>query len=300
VSKVVVTCALTGAADTVKKNLAVPVTPEQIANAAIDAAKAGAAVVHIHVRDPETGKPSMELDLYREVVERIRASDTDVVINLTTGPGQRWRPGDDDPKIGGPESTLVTPEERVRHVQALRPELCSLDVATMNSGEVYNSTMMLNWPPHLRRMATLMREAGTKPELECFDIGHAVLANALIEEGVIDRPPFFQFALGILYGAPADQATLAHLLQILPADAQWAAFGIGRLEFPMVALSYLAGGHVRVGLEDNLYLERGVLATNAQLVEKAVSIIQLLGGNIATPEEARNILGVGQPALSGP
>jgi uncharacterized protein (DUF849 family) len=291
--KTILTCAVTGSPPTVKKNPAVPVTPQQIATASIDAARAGAAVVHIHVRDPETGLASMKLELYREVVDRIRSSAVDPIINLTTGPGQRFAPGDDDPRVPGPGTNLAHPMVRVQHVVELGPELCSLDVATMASGDAFGSTVMMNTVKHLELMATAIRDAGVKPELEVFDSGHVRLAVDLIRRGFIARPPFFQLCLGIEWGAPESPEALGFLRSLLPADAEWAAFGIGAREFPMVAMAAAAGGHVRVGLEDNLYLDRGVLApSNAALVERAARIVDSVGGSLATPAEARQILGL--------
>jgi uncharacterized protein (DUF849 family) len=288
VSKTIVTCAVTGSApDTPAKNPAVPVTPDEIARSAIEAAEAGAAIVHIHVRDPETGKLSRELRHYREVVERIRASSSDVVINLTTGPGARYSPSPDDPRTPGPGTTLADPLDRVSHVLELKPEICSLDVATMTMGEF----VFMNTPAHLRVMAEKIREAGVKPELEIFDLGHLRLALRLVEEGLVDPPPLLQVCTGIAWGMPADPATLVHVSQQIPKDVLWATFGISRMQFPFVAQAVLLGGHVRVGLEDNLWLEKGVLASsNAALVERAVSIIRLLGQEVASPAEARRML----------
>jgi uncharacterized protein (DUF849 family) len=285
--EVIVTCAVTGSADTVGKHPAIPVTPEEIANSAIGAAKAGAAIVHIHVRDPQTGKPSMALEHYREVVERIRGSGTDVIINLTTGPGGRYIPSPEKPSIGAPGTTLALPEERVRHVQELRPEICTLDLATMNMGE----QVFMNVPAHLRAMAKLIREADVKPELEVFDLGHIRLAQRLIDDGVLTSPPMIQICLGIAYGAPATPEAMMAMRNLLPQPSVWASFGISRLQFPMVAQAVLLGGHVRVGLEDNLYLESGVYApSNAALVERAVNIVTALGATPASPAAARKIL----------
>lgn len=287
--KVVVTCAVTGSFDTVDKNPAVPVTPEAIARSALDAASAGAAVAHIHVRNPETGKASMAPELYREAVGRIRDSGSDVVINLTTGAGARFEPGAEDPLAPGPATTLTTPEKRMRHVEELRPEICSLDVATMNFGE----HAFVNIPRDLRAMAARAHAAGTKPEVEVFDLGHIALAKALIRDGHIAMPALFQLCLGIPHGAPATPETMIAMRDALPDGVVWSAFGISRHEFPMAALATMLGGHVRVGLEDNLYLEQGVLApSNAALVERAVSVIELMGGSMATPKEAREIFGV--------
>lgn len=293
--RTIVTCALTGSFDTPKKNPAVPVTPRQIAKSALEAASAGAAIVHIHVRDPETGAPSMELALYREVVERIRERNGDVILNLTTGAGGRFVPGEPDPAVAGPGTTFVTPEARTRHVGALKPEICTLDIATMNFGE----HLFLNTPSHLRAMARAIREAGVKPEIEVFDLGHIELARHLITEGHLARPPLFQLCLGIPWGAPATPETLVALRARLPEDALWSAFGIGRAEFPMLAVAAGMGGHVRVGLEDNLYLGRGQLApSNAALVEKAVSLLAHIDRTPATPDEARAILGLTPGVLS--
>ncbi|MGP0089213.1 MAG: 3-keto-5-aminohexanoate cleavage protein [Xanthobacteraceae bacterium] len=284
---IIITCAITGSADTVGKHPAIPVTPAQIATSAIEAAQAGATIVHIHVRDPQTGKPSRELAHYREVVERIRGSGTDVIINLTTGPGANYFPSEEDPAIGGPGTTLSRPEERVRHIQELRPEICTLDVATLSMGE----RTFMNTPPHLRVMARLIREAGVVPELEVFDTGHIRLAQRLIEEGVLDSPPMMQLCLGIPYGAPATPEAMILMRNMLPQPCVWAAFGISVHEFPMVAQAVILGGHVRVGLEDNLYLERGVFTpNNAALVERAVTIVRALGHKPATPAAARKIL----------
>lgn len=287
--KTVITCALTGSFDTPSKNPAVPVTPEQIANSALDAAKAGAAVVHIHVRDPKTAKPSMELALYREVVERIREKNADVILNLTTGAGGRFIPDAADPRQAAEGTTLTTPAVRMRHVEELRPEICTLDVATMNFGE----HAFVNVPAHLREMAGRAKAAGAKPEIEVFELGHIELAKRLIAEGHLAEPPLFQLCLGIPYGAAATPETLIHMRDQLPKNAAWSAFGISRAEFPMVAVAVAAGGNVRVGLEDNLYLGKGQLApSNAALVERAATIVELLDASVATPAEAREIFGL--------
>ena len=285
---VIVTCAVTGGGDTVAKSDKVPVTPRQIAEAAITAGKAGAAICHCHVRDPETGAPSMRQELYAEVVERIRDSDSDIVINLTTGPGASFQPRDDDPAVNALAGGFRPPEARTHHVEALLPEVCSLDVATMNFGE----RAFVNVPGHLAAMAERIRAAGVKPELEVFDAGHLRLARKLLGDGLIDPPPMFQLCLGIPWGAPATPEAAAYMASMLPEDANWAGFGISRQQMPMVAEIVNLGGHVRVGLEDNLYLERGVLATNAQLVEKAAAIVAMLGARLATPGEAREMLGL--------
>ncbi|HEX5795131.1 MAG TPA: 3-keto-5-aminohexanoate cleavage protein [Geminicoccaceae bacterium] len=287
--KTIITCAVTGNITKPEQHPDLPITPAEIARAAVDAAKAGAAIAHIHVRDPATGAPSMELAHYREVVERIRASDTDLIINLTTGPGGRFVPSDDDPKVAAAGSTLVRPERRVEHVVALTPEICSLDLNTMWFG----SAVVINTPRNAAIMARAIRAAGVMPELEVFDSGDIQLAHQLLADGVLARPPLFQVVLGIRNGFPATPQTLLYATSLLPADAVWAAMGIGRMEFPIVAQACLLGGHVRVGLEDNLYLDKGVLASsNAALVERAVTIVELLGRSVATAAEAREILGL--------
>lgn len=275
--------------DALRINPAVPVTPKQIADEALAARAAGAAVVHIHVRDPETGEPSMELAHYEEVVNRIRDAGSDVLINLTTGAGARYAPSDADPMRASKDSTMSTPEKRVEHVLKLKPELCSLDIATMT----FPSYAFVNLPAHLERMAKMIQDAGVKPELEVFDLGHVRLASNFVQRGIIRGRPLFQLCLGIPWTAPATSAGMMAMAAELPKDAQWAAFGISSQEFPMVAQAVVLGGNVRVGLEDNLYLSRGVLArSNADLVERAVRIIESIGPAVATPAEARAILGL--------
>ncbi|CDZ70675.1 PF05853 family protein [Neorhizobium galegae bv. orientalis] len=284
----IISCAVTGNITTVDQTPYLPVTPEQIAAACIDAARAGAAIVHIHVRHPD-GRPSMELQHYRAVVERLRAADEDVIINLTTGPGGRFVPSEDEPRIAAPGTTLMRPEHRVEHIASLRPEICSLDFNTMYSG----SSVVINTPRNLAVMADIIRNAGVLPEIEVFDTGDIQLANQFLREGRLTEPALFQIVLGVRYGAIATPETLMYMKSLLPAGAHWAAFGVGRWEFPMLAQAWLLGGHVRVGLEDNIYLEKGVLAaSNTVLVEKAVRILRELGGTIATAGEAREILGL--------
>ena len=287
--KTILTCAVTGNLTRPDQTPYLPITPEQIANECLAAAEAGAAVVHIHVRDPLTGKPSMEVDHYRDVVDRIRRQRNDLVINLTTGPGGRYVPSEDDPKIFAPGTTLLPPEKRVEHIALIRPDICSLDLNTMNSGP----DVVINTPRNVRKMAAVIRSSGVMPELEIFDSGDLHLARDLITEGTLDGPGLWTFVLGVKYGFSASPETLMYARNQLPAGAIWAAFGIGRAEFPMVAQSWLYGGHVRVGLEDNIYLEKGVLAKgNAELVTKAVDILKSLGGDVATPAEARVLLGL--------
>ena len=288
VQPTIISCAITGNITTVESTPYLPVTPEQIASSSLEAVRAGAAIVHIHVRHPD-GRPSMEMQHYREVVDRLRAADEDVIINLTTGPGQRYVPREADPAVAAPGTTLMVPERRVEHILALRPELCSLDFNTMYSG----NSVVINTPRNLAIMAEIIRDAGVRPELEVFDSGDIQLANQFIQEGRLDAPALFQIVLGVRYGAIATTETLAYMKSLLPAGSHWAAFGIGRWEFPMLAQAFLLGGHVRVGLEDNIYLEKGVLAKgNAELVRKAARIVKDLGGSIATPAETREILGL--------
>lgn len=283
---VIVTCAVTGSHQNFHTHPDFPVTPEQIANSCLEARSAGAAVVHIHVRDPDTGAASGDPALYREVVERIRDSGSDVLINLTTGEGGRYAPDETDPSRGGPGTTLRRPELRVRHVLEMRPHICSLDVGSAN----FSEHVFMNTPGHLRIMADAIRGAGVKPEMEVFELGHIRFASRLIEEGLIDSPPLFQICLGIPWAAPATPEVLALMRNLLPEGAVWAAFGISRWEFPMLAQAVTLGGHVRVGLEDNLYLSKGEYASNATLVEKAVRIIREVGAEPVEPARAAEIL----------
>lgn len=286
--EVIVTCAVTGAGDTVGRHAGVPVTPEQIAAAAIEAARAGAAVAHIHVRDPQTGKGSRDPELFRKVVDLVRSSGTDVVINLTAGMGGDWVPDSANPAMPGPGTDMIGPLERLAHVQDLLPEICSLDCGTLNFGdgdEIYIST-----PPTLRKMAQLTKDWGVKPELEVFELGHIRFATQMIAEGLIADPPMFQICLGIPWGADQSVDTMKVMKDHLPPGASWAGFGISRMQMPMAAVAVAMGGNVRVGLEDNLYLERGVLATNAQLVERAIEILERMGARAVTPAEARKKL----------
>jgi uncharacterized protein (DUF849 family) len=289
--KTIVTCAITGGGAITERSKYVPITPEQIAESAIGAARAGAAIVHIHVRDPKTGAPSMELALYREVVNRIRASGVDVLLNLTTGVGARYVPSEGNPAVAGPGTNFMTPERRIEHVLELKPEVCSLDVGSAN----FARYVVINTPDHVNRMAALISEAGVKPELEVFELGHIRFARKMIEEGHIVGAPLFQLCLGIPWAADAAPDTMIAMRRMLPENAQWSGFGISTALWPMVAQAFLLGGNVRVGLEDSLYISRGVLApTNADLVARAVAIIHNLGGETATPADARQILGIRQ------
>ncbi|MBT2305443.1 3-keto-5-aminohexanoate cleavage protein [Variovorax paradoxus] len=287
---VIISCALTGGGDTTSASPHVPITPEQIANEALAARAAGAAIVHIHVRDPETGKPSRDAALYREVVRRIRASGSDVLINLTTGAGGRFNPDAKDPNRNSVADGMATPESRIEHVLELRPDICSLDLGTMN---MTNFTF-INHPEHVERMAMAIRAAGVKPELEVFDLGHAAYARHLCEKGLFADPPWLQLCLGIPWGAPATTESLQAMRQMVPAGGLWSAFGIARQQFPMVAQAILLGGHVRVGLEDNLYLARGQLSPgNGPLVQRAVRLVRELDAEVATPAQARELLRIG-------
>lgn len=282
----VLTCAVTGNLTRPEQSPHLPITPSRIAEDCLAAAEAGAAAVHIHVRDPKTGAPSMDLDLYGQVVETIRRHDPAVIINLTTGPGGRFVPSEDDPRLAGPGTTLLPAERRVEHVTALRPDICSLDLNTMNSGE----QVVMNTPRSVARMARLIREAGAVPELECFDSGDLVLAQKLMDDGVLEAPGLFTLVHGVRYAMPFSPAALAHARSLLPAGAAWSAFSIGRHAFPAVAQAFLLGGNVRIGLEDTVYLDRGVLARgNAELVAKARRIVEDLGGRLASAAEARSL-----------
>ena len=285
---VIITCAVTGAGDTTSRSNLVPITPRQIADAAIEAAKAGAAVAHIHVRDPETGQGSRDVGLFEETVQMVRDSGVDVIINLTAGMGGDWVPSEEDPSLPGPGTDMIGPEERLAHVIACKPDICSLDCGTMNFGGNYT---YINTAPYLRTMAGIVQKLGVKPELEVFDLGQIRLARNLIDDGLINAPPMFQLCLGIPWGAGADTETMAAMKQALPNDALWAGFGISKMQMPMVAQAVLLGGNVRVGLEDNIYLDRGVLASNGMLVERAVEIIERLGARVLTAEEARKKIG---------
>jgi uncharacterized protein (DUF849 family) len=288
-----ITCAVTGAGDTTARSDHVPVTPEEIADSALEAARAGAAVVHIHVRDTATGQGSRDVELYRGVVDRIRAADIDVVVNLTSGMGG-------DLVLGGPDHPLplddagtdmVGAHERLAHVRELRPEICTLDCGTMNfaAGGDY---VMTNTPDMLRAMAREIQELGVRPELEVFDTGQMIMVKDLIAEGLIDDPALIQLCLGIRYGAPDDPATLLNLVDLLPDGAVFSAFAIGRMQLPYVAMAVLAGGNVRVGLEDNLYLGPGEKATNRQLVERAHTILHAMNVRVLGPQEVRDRLGL--------
>src|SRR3954466_757257 len=285
---VMITCALTGAGDTVGRSEHVPVTPEQIAESGIAAARAGATIVHIHVRDPQTGAGSRDVALYREVVERIRASDVDVIVNTTAGMGGDLVLDPQEPTRFVEGTDLVNGVTRLAHVEELLPDICTLDCGSLNFGE--GSLVYVSTPDMLRAGAKRIQELGVRPELEIFDTGHLWFANKLVAEGLIDAPAMYQLCMGIPYGAPPEPALLAAMTAQIPAGTVWSSFAIGRMQMPWVAQSILLGGHVRVGLEDNLYLGRGNKVSNAQLVANAVTIVEAMGAQVATPDEAREIL----------
>jgi uncharacterized protein (DUF849 family) len=289
--EVFITCAVTGSGNTQDKSNFVPRSPEDIAESAIEAARAGAAVVHCHVRDPKTGKPSRNLDYYRKVTELIRKSPVDVILNLTAGMGG-------DLVLGGTETPLppqdgtdmIGADERVAHIKMCLPEICTLDCGTMNFAEA--DYVMTNTPGMLRSMGSMMTSLGVKPEIEAFDTGHLWFAKQLVEEGVLRSPALVQLCMGVPWGAPDDLNTFMAMVNNVPTDWNWSAFSLGRNQMYYVAASVLAGGNVRVGLEDNLWLKKGVLATNAQLVSNAVSLIENLGSKILTPSQVRSKLGL--------
>lgn len=283
-SAVFITCAVTGSGDSVKKSPHVPVTPQQIATAALEAHSAGAAIVHLHVRDPSSGACSRDAALFRDVFERIRGQNADVIINLTGGMGGDLLLGPDDAPLNFAAGTdFVGPGARIAHIIQLRPEIGSLDCGSLNFDEALYGTT----PRYLRYMAQQYRSRNVRPELEVFELGHIELAKQLIAEGLIDEPALFQLCLGVKYGAPATTAAMTAMRDALPQGVCWSAFGVGRMQMPMVAQATLLGGNVRVGLEDNLYLGKGVLATNAQLVERAVAIVELLGASVQSASETR-------------
>lgn len=293
--KVILTCAVTGNAPFNRKHVQMPVTPSQIASSCVEAAKAGASIVHIHVRNPETGEGSRDPILFKEVVDRLRSTGIDIVINLTCGLGAVLMPDPNDESRALPESDVLPVEERMGHLKECLPEIASLDITTGNQVEGSLEFVYLNTTRTLRAMAKRFRELSIKPELEVFSAGDILFGNQLVKEGLIEGTPFFQMVLGVLWGAPASAQTMIYQSSLIAPSSAWAAFGIGREQMPMVAQSALLGGHCRVGLEDNLYLSRGVFATNGQLVDRARSILSNIGMEVATPGEARAILGLKAP-----
>lgn len=283
----IITCAVTGSLTRPEDNPNLPVTPGQIAASALEAADAGAAILHLHVRHPD-GRPSMELEHYSEVIRLIRAKNTEVILNVTTGPGGRFQPGEDDPKVAGPRTNFVTAERRVAHIVDLKPEICTLDLNTMTFG----SEIVINTPPYVKRMSEIIYDSGVRPEFELFDSGDISLLRDFLDAGVFRGPPLASLVLGVKYGFAATPETMAFARGMLPKDAIWTGFGIGRMAFPMLAQSFVLGGHVRIGMEDTIKLSKTQLVTsNAELVERAVRVLELLGGTVATAGEAREMLG---------
>ena len=288
---VIISCAVTGSGDTVGKHPAIPVTPEEIANAAIEAASAGAAIAHMHVRNPETGKAARDDELYKEVVSRIKENGTDVIINLTSGMGGDIEIGPEDDLLKfGPNTDFINAMERLSHVEKILPDICSLDCGTLNFGD--GNMIYVSTPEQLRIGAKRIQELGVKPELEIFDTGHMWFANQMYNEGLLDAPALYQICLGIPYGAPANTSSMENMVKMVPEGSNWAAFGIGAMQMPMAAQAVLLGGNVRVGLEDNLYLEKGVFASNGSLVEKVGTLINHMGASIMSAKDARKKLGL--------
>ena len=299
--EVFITCAVTGSGATQDRSPHVPRSPKEIAESAIDAAKAGAAVVHCHVRDPETGKPSRKLEYYREVTDRIREAEVDVVLNLTAGMGgdMIFGPTERPLPLNENGTDMVGAAERVEHVAECLPEICTLDCGTMNFAEA--DYVMTNTPGMLQAMGRMMTHLGVKPEIEAFDTGHLWYAKQLVEDGILTSPALVQLCMGVPWGAPDDLNTFMAMVNNVPQDWTFSAFALGRNQMAYVAASVLAGGNVRVGLEDNLWLGKGQLATNAQLVERAGSIIENLGARVIGPQEVREKLGLTKraPATKG-
>jgi uncharacterized protein (DUF849 family) len=286
--RTILTCAVTGNLTRLDMNPRLPCTPEQIANDCLAAADAGAAIVHIHVRYPD-GRPSMEVAHYRETVERIRAKNTALIINLTTGPGGRFQPGEENPAIAGPRTNFLPPMKRIEHVLALKPDICTLDLNTMTFGQ----EVVINLPPNVTKMAEAMYGVGVKPEIELFDSGDIHLANDLFAKGVLKKPAMACFVLGVKYGFPATTEAMMFARSMLTDQVEWTGFGIGRAAFPMLAQAWILGGNVRIGMEDTVHISKGKLTSgNGELVEKARHILEAMGAELATAEEARERLGL--------
>lgn len=291
-NKIVLTCAVTGESQYNKAHPNYPITPQQIADAALEAEQAGASCVHLHVRDPKTGGGSRDPDLFLDMATRVRDNGVQAVMNITCGGGAYYYPDTEDEGRAGPRSDIASAEERVKHIEMCLPEVCSLDVTTQNQMDGNDSYVYLNTEFTLRKMAQSFLSLGVKPEIEVFAPGDILLANQMLTDGLFESPPMYQIVMGTRWGLPASPQTLIYMKSLLPKDAVWAAFGIARMQMPIVAQAILLGGNVRVGLEDNLYLSRGVFATNGQLVQRARTIIQCLGYEVATPDEAREIMGL--------
>ena len=290
--KVILTCAVVGENQYNRDHPYFPITPQQIADASLEAEQAGASCVHLHVRNPETGEGSRDPELFLEMATKVRENGVKAVMNITCGGGGVFCPDPDDECRPGPGSDLASVEERVKHIEICKPEMCSLDVSTQN--QVDGDKNYVYWNPEsmLRKMAKHFQELGVKPEIEVFAPGDILLANQMLKEGLFDQPPAYQIVMGTRWGLPATPETLLYMKSLLPPEAVWAAFGIAKMQMPIVAQATLSGGNVRVGLEDNLYLSRGVFATNGQLVERAKTIIECLGYEVASPDEAREMLGL--------
>jgi uncharacterized protein (DUF849 family) len=283
----IITCSVTGSLTRREDNPNLPVSPAEIAASALEATEAGASILHLHVRHPD-GRPSMELDHYREVVRLIRNKNDEVILNVTTGPGGRFQPGEVDPKVAGPRTNFVTAEQRIAHIPHLRPEICTLDLNTMTFG----SEVVINTPPYVRKMAEIIYDCGVRPEFELFDSGDVALLSDFLASGVFRRPPLASLVLGVKYGFAASPETMLYGRSLLPRDAIWTGFGIGRAAFPMLMQSFLLDGHVRIGMEDTIRVSKTELAqSNAQLVEKARWLLEKLGAVIASPSSARAQLG---------
>ena len=288
--KTILTCAVTGNLTRPDQNPNLPITPESIAQSCLEVAAAGAAIVHVHVRHPD-GRPSMELTHYREVVGLIRAKNDGLILNLTTGPGGRYQPSDDDPAIAGPRTNLLPPLRRVEHIADLRPDIATLDLNTMTFG----AETVINTPRNVQIMAQVIYDSGAKPEIELFDSGDIELMRDMFADGSLKRPAMASLVLGVKYGFPANTETMLFARNRLPPEVVWTGFGVGRAAFPMLAQAYVLGGNVRIGMEDTVYVERGRLTSgNAELVERAAWLIAKLGGEIASPEEARGMLALRQ------
>jgi uncharacterized protein (DUF849 family) len=290
--KIVLTCAVTGGSPFNRSHPNFPITPQQIADAAMEAEAAGASAVHLHVRDPQTGEGSRSPALFRELVDLVRARGLRAVLNLTCGGGANYIPDPDNDGIAAPQSDVGSAENRTAHIRENRPEVCSLDVTTQNQVDGDLELVYLHSQGTLRKMAAIMRAHGVKPELEVFAPGDVLFANQMIAEGLIQEPYMFQFVLGTRWGLPSDVETILYMRRLLPQNAVWGAFGIGKMQMPMVAQVALLGGNIRVGLEDNLYLSRGRFATNGELVARAKAIVESIGAQVASPDEARETLGL--------
>jgi uncharacterized protein (DUF849 family) len=287
--KVILTCAVVGENQFNRAHPKFPVTPQQIAEAAKEAEEAGASAVHLHVRDPATGNGSRKPELFLEMATCVRDAGVKAVMNITCGGGATFKPDPGDESRGGPGTDIAPAEERYRHIEMTLPEMCTIDVTTQNQMDGESEYVYLNTAPTLRKMAKRFQELGVKPEIEIFAPGDLLLANKMLADGFFDAPPVYQFVTGTRWGLPSDAETLIYMRNLLPTGAHWAAFGIGRMQLPMVAQAALLGGNVRVGLEDNLYLSRGVFATNGQLVARARALIEAMGMEVASPDEAREM-----------